>query len=400
MLLTTFCFLSLTAPGAFARGGDVDFGDAPDGAPTGYLTGSATGSFPSKATSSGPRHTPLKGLMLGASEDGETDSMQVDMDLHDDGVAPSLKACDATSKIDVALDVSGLVSPAATDMIYVNAWFDWNRDGDWGDSDTCAAEWSIKNRKIPVSAAGGGVAMFSLPFKAGEQVDELWMRVTVTVNEMSATSYGAGGALPYKYGETEDYYLLTKSADTPIGFPPPHKGGKKKPPKRPKKKKRRGGGGGNPGKGKFQVSCVPNPALILHGQTARVNFVVKDTGKGVIYGHFNSPRKTKSYTAKPNPVKPQPKGWPKPPWWIVDSFDFKHSQVDPPLRLETFPIKFTFVRGNQTQKLTCTILVLHLDNMIPVGPDQDQQPDNNPPPQSNPQPPSNQPPSNQPPGNT
>lgn len=392
-LLCALCLLFVAAPGALASGGTVDFGDAPDGAATGYAGGAATGSFPSKTASFGPRHDALPGLRLGASVDGETDSMQVDKDLHDDGVAPDLKACDATSKINIAVDVSGLPTPLPTDMIFVNAWFDWNRDGDWGDTDACASEWAIANRMIPASAVSGGVAIFTLPFKAGAQVDELWMRVTVTLNEMSATSYGAGGAIPYKYGETEDYHLFTKGSDTPIAFPPAHPGGGKKPPKKPKKKRRRGGG--NPARGKFMIRCAPNPALILHGQTARVKFIVNDTGKGVIYGWFNSPRKTKAYKAKPNPVKPQPKGWPKPPWWIVDSFDFKHSQVDPPLRLEMFPMKFTFRRGSQTQQLTCKILVLHLDNIIPIGPDQDHKPDGNVLPNN--VPPSNLPPVNPPP---
>ena len=195
--------LSPLAAGASAKGGSTDFGDAPDGKPAGYGGSPAVGHFPSLAATPGPRHTPLGGLFLGKGVDGEADSAQVNKDLFDDGAEATVKSC-ADSTLKVALN--GAALPAATRTSahtgYVNAWFDWNRDGDWADpTDGCRPEWAIQNLPVDMSAlAGSGLAVLPIGFtagKLGKRID-VWMRVTVTLDEpvVDPTGKGARPRMP------------------------------------------------------------------------------------------------------------------------------------------------------------------------------------------------------------
>jgi hypothetical protein len=355
--IATAIAVSLLAPGSsLAKGGTIDFGDAPDGRKAGY--GGApkvAGKFPSVAATPGPRHTPIGGLRLGKGVDGEGNSHQVDRDLFDDGAEATLRNCGA-STLEVALN--GAALPAATrtsaHTAYVNAWFDWNRDGDWADpSDGCRAEWAIQNLPVDMSVlASSGFALLPISFTAGKRTQDMWWRVTLTLDQPVVDPTSKGPPIPYVQGETEDYRIGT--------YRPPVFDGDDD-----------GGGGGGKKKDKFTVSCVSNPALILHGGTAKVRFAIKD-GKGFIFGAVAKLPGKKTGKFKLIPKKPQPKGVP-PGFKAMDGFSFKSSEVDPPTRIQVLKFKFVFRRGNRVQRLTCTILVLHIGKIpffncgVPAG---------------------------------
>jgi hypothetical protein len=351
----------------------ADFGDAPDSAPAGYASAPGViGHFPSKAATPGPRHSPFGSFFLGAGVNGEANSAQVNKDRLDDGASTSLAKCGSSTLTAV---LNGTALPAATltsaHVAYVNAWFDWNRDGDWADSsDSCSPEWAIQN--FPVSMdklSPAGVAVVPIGFTAGKHTRDIWERVTLTLDQPVSSSDGGGSASPYTEGETEDYLI-------PAGKPKPiistlrkkkereREREERERRKREKEERKKGGPGKKPGK--FTVSCAPNPAVIPHGGVATVKFVIVDSGKGWIFG---SPftQKGPGGKASVTPVKPQPKGVP-PGFVAADGFKQTGSKVDPPLRVQTVVVKFTFRRGNQTQKLDCTVLIVHWDAGNPFLP--------------------------------
>jgi hypothetical protein len=351
------CVLSPLAPAA-AGAVKADFGDAPDGAPARYVTAPGViGHFPSKAGTPGPRHNPFGSFFLGAGVNGEADSAQVDKDRFDDGASVSLAKC-GSSTLDVVLNGAALPPATLTSahVAYVNAWFDWNRDGDWADSsDSCSPEWAVQN--LPVSMdklSPGGVAVLPVGFTAGGQTQDIWERVTLTLDQPISSSNGGGSASPYTQGETEDY-LIPTGEEKPVIVPPLRQ--KKRRRARRRRARRRGRRSPPKKPGKFKVSCAPDPAVIPHGGVATVKFVIVDTGKGWIFGS-PSTQKGPAGKASVTPVKPQPKGVP-PGFVAADGFKQSGSKVDPPLRVQTVVVKFTFTRGRQTQNLSCKVLIVH-----------------------------------------
>lgn len=333
------------AASAPAKGGSTDFGDAPDGGALGLGKKGKKGAFPSRLATPGPRHTAIGSFFLGRSVDGEPDSHQVDRDLFDDGAEATLSPCGA-STLELALNGAKLPATTRTSAhtAYVNAWFDWNRDGDWADgSDGCRAEWAIENLPVDMSAlAADGLAVLPISFTAGKGTRDIWYRVTLTLDEPVLDPSSKGPASAYTQGETEDYYVGTAR-------PPVFDGG---------------GGGGGKKKGKFKVTCVPNPALILHGGAAKVRFAIQSSGKGHIFGSILGKPGAKAGKMKLLPKKPQPKGVP-PGWTAMDGFSFKSGKVDPPTRVEKVTITFGFRRGNQFQKLKCAIVIVHIQLRLP-----------------------------------
>ncbi|MBN1846485.1 MAG: hypothetical protein JW810_12420 [Sedimentisphaerales bacterium] len=133
--------------------------------------------------------------------------------------------------------------------LYVNVWFDWNRDGDWDDvieacpdataldpadtastADTAgpaarAREWAVRNQVLIDLAPG--VYRFQTPrFLPWHPLDgtgvayrPIWMRITLSERAwhhpiLPEDLPGIGGAGPrcgYWLGETEDYYFVPKT---------------------------------------------------------------------------------------------------------------------------------------------------------------------------------------------
>lgn len=224
----------------------ADLGDAPDstnhgGAPMTAYPGPVMGQYPTvfdPATGApqGPRHRfPRADAWLGAKVSGERDAdllpdedlatnMQpsadvADRDNYDDGIAkwPTLKQCTQT---DMAVNVTVV---GGLQTRYINAWIDWNRDGDWEDSFECpgtvVSEWVVQNHVTNLN--NGAVAVPLPPFLAVDLPnlpDKLrWLRVSIAeqpapANPATQRADGRGYPLGYRFGETEDY---------PVKFEPP-----------------------------------------------------------------------------------------------------------------------------------------------------------------------------------
>jgi hypothetical protein len=112
-----------------------DFGDAPD------PIKAVAGKYPSLLNNNGAYHEDYLHEWLGEAVDGEADSIQIDMDLYDDGVKYS-----GPFVPDVPITVSVYVNTAGdahrydgnynTKRLYLNAWADWNGDGVWDHDQT------------------------------------------------------------------------------------------------------------------------------------------------------------------------------------------------------------------------------------------------------------------------
>jgi hypothetical protein len=190
----------------------------------------------------GPLHTnPVPNGWLGQGISGEKDAdllpdadgiTNIDpptntpnRDKFDDGVNPpnggilKLPHCAQTK---FAYIVTGAAGGVAVPNAYVNVWFDWNRDGDWADRIVCTnaagatvvvPEWAVQNQPVtivPGSTVWGTPAFYSA--FSGNYKDT-WMRISIAeikapANPITALVDGSGPAPGYKYGETEDYFLL------------------------------------------------------------------------------------------------------------------------------------------------------------------------------------------------
>jgi hypothetical protein len=183
----------------------------------------------------GPKHNDAHGLInlgatvsleieadMGADDDGINNitppSDVPNSDGSDDGVIfpLSLQPCVPTTFNYVVTALPG-ISP--DQPLFLNAWYDWNRDGDWGDSEICggtgvAPEWAVQNQVIILSAPGSYLmaSPFFLswhPSTLGASAPPLWMRITVSEQPLSTVyADGSGPMGGYSYGETEDYYLV------------------------------------------------------------------------------------------------------------------------------------------------------------------------------------------------
>jgi hypothetical protein len=104
--------------------------------------------------------------------------------------------------------------------LWVNIWFDWNRDGDWDDVVDCAEgpapEWAVQNQllfNLPV----GLNTITSPAFRPWhpDDIEHIWIRITLSDQPWKTGSnpgeLGNGGSGPegkYLFGETEDYYVI------------------------------------------------------------------------------------------------------------------------------------------------------------------------------------------------
>jgi hypothetical protein len=94
---------------------------------------------------------------------------------------------------------------------YLNAWFDWNRNGAWGQRVPCPGgvtvdEWAVQNLAVPY-VASGTVTYTSPPFVAWNPPPEqpLWLRVTLSDQPVDHRD-GSGPLEGHRLGETEDVY--------------------------------------------------------------------------------------------------------------------------------------------------------------------------------------------------
>jgi len=146
-----------------------------------------------------------------------------DRDGLDDGVEfPSQMPECRTSYVSVSGEV--LTAPSSSGLPvargFINAWFDWNRDGDWNDGSVCGcgdSEWAVRDFEV-----APGPFEVEIPVVAchpASDTDPAWVRFTLSEeslvdlwNDGDNPEWAAGG-MPESFipclseGETEDYYV-------------------------------------------------------------------------------------------------------------------------------------------------------------------------------------------------
>jgi len=138
-----------------------------------------------------------------------------DRDGQDDGVSfpISLPQCQQT-QFQYTVNVVG-----PTRTRYVNAWIDFNHDGDWADTLTCTdgggqprsvPEWVVQDQVTNLAAGVHVVA--TPPIWSVDLDDDVWLRITLAEGPTPGTD-GRGPSDPYEIGETEDYLLHNVTAD-------------------------------------------------------------------------------------------------------------------------------------------------------------------------------------------
>lgn len=172
----------------------LDFGDAPTSEQSGFA-----GSYPTELPI-GARHTSTS-LFLGASVDSEADgqpSAAADGDGGDeDGVSFVTSVIATTASPNLA---SVLVT--ATEAGKLDAWIDFNRDGDWDD----AGE-QLFTDSVDLNA-GPNLVSFVIPAGAGN--GETYARFRLSTAGVSDPSG------PADDGEVEDYRITILDGDSPV----------------------------------------------------------------------------------------------------------------------------------------------------------------------------------------
>ncbi len=172
---------------------DTDFGDAPD--PT----------YPTMSVSNGASHLISPTVYLGSHVDGEFDGQPNALATGDDGnsvddedgvVFPNLTIGETTD-VQVTASVQGCL----------NAWFDWNADGDWDD----AGEHVFTDRTL---SAGANRLTLTIPTQA--VAGETFARFRFsTVRGLTYKGLAADG-------EVEDYMIRIEGATVPAKPPLEH----------------------------------------------------------------------------------------------------------------------------------------------------------------------------------
>lgn len=251
-----------------------DLGDAPDSTNhagaggvdlnnTAYPASGVLGHFPtvwggSPAGATGPKHVnahleAVLGRGLTAELDAAPPAADQDIinnilaggldnanqDLGDDGWrnpgAPLVNCQEATLTVRVTRHPSSTL-----ERMYLNVWFDGNRDGDWADVGVCQGEqfpggearsfeWIIQNFVVNMAALPAGTPIdipitTKLVFNTPAELDAAlhWMRFTLSetpaiVDPATGLADGRGPDIPnaFAYGETEDYLRRLEQAGQP-----------------------------------------------------------------------------------------------------------------------------------------------------------------------------------------
>ena len=184
-------------PGA---GGDLDFGDAPSAAQSGFAS-----SYPVTLAEDGARHT-ITDLFLGNEIDSEADGLpSIDAigDSGDDGVQF------VSSLISGLTPTTSSLSINASGSGFIDAWIDFNLDGDWDD----AGEQILASASVD---SGTSLHAFTIPENSNAGNAGVRVRLSST-GGLSPTGAAADG-------EVEDYVVpinssLAGSSDAFVNLP-------------------------------------------------------------------------------------------------------------------------------------------------------------------------------------
>lgn len=143
-----------------------------------------------------------------------------DQDRYDDGwLNPDVKftPCGTTT---LKVRISA-VPNLGVEELFLNVWYDGNRDGDWEDLSDCTGavghEWIVQNYAIPAALLGGGMVDIDVPtvLVAEDPTLELmpyWIRFTLSEKPapppvQGGLPEGGGPEEGFELGETEDYLI-------------------------------------------------------------------------------------------------------------------------------------------------------------------------------------------------
>ena len=277
---------------------NYDFGDAPDG--------KQGQQFPSLLARNGARTKKTGDVWLGQAVTAEKDSKQVNVDEADDGVKLDATSCkQSTAYFFVRIKNPGKIAGTA----YLNLYADWNKDGKWGGSDECAAEWAVQNFAVDLGKQTNEIAVYVPQFTAGKNVDEIWYRGAVTLNQqMSAASTG-----DFQSGEVEDWGPKLPGDEKYYGF-----------------------------------YCSPDPLKIKHGEEGEFKILpdlFSEPISGIAFGqNFQQLNFIRKVTLQNNVV----------------TYESSYKDVDLPERsdIHFVDLKVSFV-GGVTQDKSCTVIVEH-----------------------------------------
>jgi len=229
---------------------EADLGDAPDSINSfgAFMTAyqpegpfpHVLGNFPTVFTlpPPGPRHHFCQiDSWLGASVTGEwradappdqdpQTNINPPADLADmDSVNPTSTGDDGITLPIVLAHCNGVSFPYQLNVLatgpysviprYLNAWFDWKRNGDWMDTIACpggpsSPEWAVQNQLLSLGIGTHNLSSPSfVPFItiAEGTSFQAWMRLSVAEMPAPAPYDGSGPPVGYDLGETEDYLL-------------------------------------------------------------------------------------------------------------------------------------------------------------------------------------------------
>jgi len=170
---------------------EFDYGDAPD--PT----------YPTLLVSDGARHVVGSGLFLGASVDIDLDGQNTAMaDGDDNDGTDDEDGIVFTSGLGTGLNASVVITASGTGLL--NAWIDFNRDGDWADS----------GEKVFIDEAlVNGTNNLSFPVPSGSTLGTTFARFRI---DSSGGLSFAGSAAD---GEVEDYQVeIVEGSDLEIAM--------------------------------------------------------------------------------------------------------------------------------------------------------------------------------------
>jgi hypothetical protein len=237
LLLGALSVMPISIKPVSAQAGGFDFGDAPDGGPTGYPGPFAqTGSFPSLLSSDGARVQSIADVTLGPTATTEANALVTNVD-SDDGVTGLVIL---TVSIPPPARLSVTVNPqpgGSGGTFHINVLIDLNLDGKWGGSTPSGQpEWVVRNYPVNIAAGSTTPVTVDLPefaFANGNALPNgAWMRIALTKESISSSDWTGTGqfssgeiedhviTLPIINGKTPAIPILLECAPNPVLFPP------------------------------------------------------------------------------------------------------------------------------------------------------------------------------------
>jgi hypothetical protein len=330
----------------------ADYGDAPDPG------------FPSLFASNGARALDIAKIWLGdlasPSVTAEDDANVVDLDPLDDG----LEAIEGESGGPGLTFRAVKSASAATGVEYFNLLVDLDRDGRWS-----GADWVTVNRAVPLAPGESVLVASDVPNTA---LFDTWIRATLTSTPVNASLFPDGwdGTGEFAVGEVEDYLFPLEGPPptppptppyyTPTPYPIPTPSASPIIDRTPVPASPTPSPSPKPSfvySGVFMPAC--DAASILHGESVFVPI-------RLLYGEPTPPERFHAEVApymatgetQVTTSPPSDTVWA--PWGAGAGFTFTSTQVDPPERVETWPVWVIVQSRAITRLLNCTVQVRHV----------------------------------------